>query len=77
MENMSDKEKCEFVRTAINTLQDKKKEEVMKCVGQFIYNPEIEKLNKQIANFQNQCKHLDVKPNGKCAYCGKQISLTR
>lgn len=77
MEDMTDIEHCAFIKAAVETLENKKKDEVMKCVGQFVYNPEIAKLNKQIDNFQKQCKHLETKPNGKCAYCGKQISTTR
>lgn len=77
MEGMTDREICDFCQSAINTLNQEKKEEVMKCVGQFVYNPKIGELNKKIENFQRQCKHLDVRPDGKCKYCGKQISLTR
>ena len=77
MEEMTDREKCNFVKAAIDTLQEKKKEEVMKCVGEFVFNPAIGELNKQIESFQKQCKHLDVKPNGKCVYCGKQINSVR
>lgn len=77
MENMTDKELCNFVQAAIKTLTDEKKEEVMKCVGQFVHNPKIDEINAKITSFQKQCKHLDVKPNGKCAYCDAQVSLTR
>ena len=77
MENMTDKEICDFCQSAIKTLNDEKKEEVMKCVGQFILNPKIEEINKKIITFQNQCKHLVVEGNGKCKYCGKQIEAVR
>ena len=77
MENMTDKELCSFCQAAIKTLTDEKKEEVMKCVGEFIHNPKIDELNKKIVSFQNQCKHLTINPNGKCAYCGKQIETIR
>ena len=77
MGDMTDMEQCAFIKVAVETLESKKKDEVMKCVGQFVFNPEISKLNKQIENFQKQCKHLDTKSNGKCSYCGKQISSIR
>lgn len=77
MENITDKEQCNFVKAAIETLESQKKDEVMKCVGQFILNPKIEELNKQITSFQKQCKHIDIGPNGKCIYCGKQMHGTR
>lgn len=77
MENMTDKEVCEFCQSAIKTINEEKKEEVMKCVGQFVLNPKIEELNKKISTFQKQCKHLTVKPDGKCAYCGKQMTQIR
>ena len=77
MENMSDKELCDFCQAAITTLTAEKKEEVMKCVGEFVYNPKIAEINKKIAIFQKQCKHLKVKPDGKCAYCDAKISLKR
>lgn len=77
MEGMTDKEICDFCQVAIKTLEDEKKDEVMKCVGTFVLNPKIEEINKKIANFQKQCKHLDVKPDGKCVYCHKQMSLKR
>lgn len=73
MEDMTDEEVCNFCQSAIKTLNEEKKEEVMKCVGQFVYNPKIEEINKKIMNFQKQCKHLSA-VNGKCSYCGKQIS---
>ena len=65
------------VENELETSLQLKKEEVMKCVGEFVFNPAIGELNKQIESFQKQCKHLDVKPNGKCAYCGKQINSVR
>lgn len=77
MEGMTDKEICDFCQVAIKTLEDEKKDEVMKCVGTFVLNPKIEEINKKIVNFQKQCKHLDIKPDGKCAYCHKQMSLKR
>lgn len=77
MENMSDKELCDFCQAAITTLTAEKKEEVMKCVGQFVFNPKIDEINKKIANFQKQCKHLQTDTKGKCCYCGKQIENIR
>lgn len=77
MENMTDQEICNFCKSAVETLRNEKKEEVMKCVGDFVYNPKIGEINQKIAMFQKQCKHLQVKPDGKCAYCGAKISLTR
>lgn len=77
MEGMTDKEICDFCQVAIKTLEDEKKDEVMKCVGTFVLNPKIEEINKKIANFQKQCKHLNVGPDGKCTYCHKQMSLKR
>lgn len=77
MENMTDKEICDFCQAAIKTLTEEKKEEVMKCVGQFVYNPKIKEINQKINNFQKQCKHLNIKADGKCAYCEKQISAIR
>lgn len=77
MENISEKEKCNFVKAAIATLEEQKKEEVMKCVGQFILNSKIEEINKQIASFQKQCNHIEKTPGGKCAYCGKQLTQIR
>jgi len=73
MENMPDKELCLFIKQAVNTLYDQKKEEVMKCVGQFVLNDKIVELNKQISNFQKQCKHLDLDTQGRCVYCREQI----
>jgi len=77
MENMTDKELCDFCKVAIKTLTEEKKEEVMKCVGEFIHNPKIDELNKKIVSFQNQCKHLSLDSKGKCVYCGKQIETIR
>lgn len=79
MENMTEQEICNFVKVAIKTLEEEKKEEVMKCVGQFVHNPKIDEINQKIASFQKQCKHLDttLKNSGKCPYCGKQIMQTR
>ena len=77
MDNMSEQEICDFCQSAVKALTEEKKEEVMKCVGQFVYNPKIEEINKKIAIFQKQCKHLQVKPNGRCAYCNAEISLKR
>lgn len=77
MEGMTDKEVCNFVKAAVDTLEEKKKDEVMKTVGQFVYNPTIGEINKQIANFQKQCKHLDVNIQGQCIYCKKQLELKR
>ena len=77
MDNLSDKELCNFCQTAIKTLMEEKKDEVMKCVGTFIHNSKIEEINQKIESFQKQCKHLDIKSNGKCVYCDKQITLTR
>ena len=77
MEGMTDKEICDFCQVAIKTLEDEKKDEVMKCVGTFVLNPKIEEINKKIANFQKQCKHLNVGPDGKCAYCHKQKKKKR
>lgn len=77
MENMTDKEICDFCQSAIKTLEEQKKDEVMKCVGAFVLNPKIEEINKKITTFQKQCKHLNIKPNGKCAYCNKQIKLIK
>lgn len=77
MDNLSDKELCNFCQAAIKTLTEEKKEEVMKCVGTFIKNPKIEEIDKKINSFQKQCKHLNIESNGKCSYCGKQIKLTR
>lgn len=77
MEEMTEEEICNFCQTAIKTLENEKKDEVMKCVGTFIFNPKIEEINKKIANFQKQCKHLSIKPDGKCAYCNAQIELKR
>jgi hypothetical protein len=76
MEEMTDQEICNFVKTSIESLQNQKKEEVMKCVGDFVFNPKIGELNKQITNFQKQCKHLALE-GGKCIYCGKQIENLR
>ena len=73
MDNMSDIEVCYFCQSAIKTLKEEKKNEVMNCVGEFVCNPKIAEINKKIANFQNQCKHLHIESNGKCQYCGKQI----
>lgn len=77
MEEMNDKEICNFVKAAIETLEEKKKNEVMKAVGQFVYNPAIGEINKQIANFQNKCKHINTDGKGQCIYCKKQIESTR
>ncbi|MBQ2884992.1 MAG: hypothetical protein IJE43_14675 [Alphaproteobacteria bacterium] len=77
MEEMNDKELCIFVKAAIETLEEKKKNEVMKAVGQFVYNPEIGEINKQIINFQNKCKHINVDGKGQCIYCKKQIESKR
>ena len=48
MENMTDEELCDFCKSAIKTLEDEKKEEVMKCVGTFIRNPKIDEINKNL-----------------------------
>ena len=77
MENMTDKELCQFIKISIDSLTEQKKDEVMKCVGTFVRNEKIEELNKQINNFQKQCKHLILNPNGKCAYCGKTIQSVK
>ena len=77
MENMSDQEICNFCKSAIETLQNKKKEEVMKCVGNFVYNPKIAEINQKIVMFQKQCTHLKVSATGQCCYCKKQISNIR
>lgn len=77
MENMSDKEICNFVQAAIKVLEEEKKEEVMKCVGQFVHNPKIDEINARILQFTVQCKHLDIKPNGRCAYCNTLITSTK
>lgn len=76
MENLTDKEWCFSIQTSINLLEQQKKDEVMKCVGQFVLNDKIQSINKQIAMFQQQCKHLDLE-NGKCIYCKKQIGTIR
>lgn len=73
MENITDKEVCNFVKAAINTLEQEKKEEVMKCVGTFVMNPRISEINKQIEQFQKQCKHIGTNNISKCPYCGKQM----
>lgn len=73
MKNMTDKEICEFCYSAIKTLEEEKKDEVMKCVGAFVLNPKIEKINEKITHFQKQCKHLKIDSNGKCTYCHKQL----
>lgn len=76
MDEMTKQDKCNFIKAAVNTLTEQKKEEVMKCVGQFVFNPKIAELNKQIENFQKQCPHEGA--NGiKCPYCGKQLSEIR
>lgn len=77
MGNMTDEELCDFCKSAIKTLENEKKEEVMKCVGTFIRNPKIDEINKKIATFQNQCKHIKVDEFGKCVFCKKQISNVR
>lgn len=77
MEGMNDKELCNFIRSAIKTLEDEKKEEVMKCVGTFVVNPRIKELNEQITSFQKQCKHTGISNIQKCPYCGKQLYETR
>ena len=79
MEDMTEQELCNFVQMAIKTLENEKKEEVMKCVGQFVHNPKIDEINQKIASFQKQCRHLNATLNssGKCPYCGKQIMQTR
>ena len=38
---------------------------------------ENKEINKKIANFQKQCKHLQIDTKGKCCYCGKQIENIR
>lgn len=77
MEDMTDQEVCNFCQAAVHALNEEVKEEVVKCVGKFVYNPKIGELKKKIENFQKQCKHLDVAPNGKCKYCEKQLTETR
>ena len=77
MENMTDEELCNFCQSAIKTLMEEKKNEIMKCVGTFIRNPKIDEINTKITSFQKQCKHLNIKSNGHCAYCDKQISTIR
>lgn len=71
MEEMSKEDLCMFIKNSIHTLEQEKKEEVMKCVGQFVLNNRIIELNKQIANFQKQCPHDGT--TDKCSYCGKQL----
>lgn len=75
MEEMNKEELCVFIKNSIHTLEQEKKEEVMKCVGQFVLNDRIVELNKQIASFQKQCPHDGT--IGKCAYCGKQLGNVR
>ena len=75
MEEMTKQEKCNFIKNAINALEIEKKEEVMKCVGQFVLNDKIVELNKQINHFQKQCPHDET--IGKCPYCGKQSGNIR
>ena len=58
MDNMSEQEICDFCQSAVKALTEEKKEEVMKCVGQFVYNPKIGEINKKIAIFQKQCNDL-------------------
>lgn len=70
---MTDQEHCCFIKENIDNLEQMKKDEVMACVGQFVLNPKIDKINRQIAMFQSQCKHLEV-IDGKCTYCKKQVS---
>ena len=76
MENLTDKEWCFSIQTSIGILEQQKKDEVMKCVGQFVLNDKIQSINKQIAMLQQQCKHLDLE-HGKCIYCKKQIESIR
>lgn len=77
MEDMTEKELCDFCKSAIKTLMEEKKEEVMKCVGTFVHNEKIDEINKKISTFQNQCKHIDIDITGKCKYCGKQLKSIR
>ena len=53
MDNMSDIEVCYFCQSAIKTLKEEKKNEVMNCVGEFVCNPRIAEINKKIANFHS------------------------
>ena len=70
---MTEEEKnCLFCKKAIDSLLEEKKEEVMKTVGEFVINPKIKEINKEIAVFQQKCTHLKL-DGGKCAYCKKQI----
>ena len=77
MEEMNAQDICNFVQAAITTLMEQKKAEVMKCVGEFVYNDKIKEINEQIISLQKQCKHLAVGAGGKCNYCGKQIIKLR
>ena len=76
MENLTDEDLCFAIQTSIGLLEQQKKDEVMKCVGQFVLNDKIQNINKQIIAFQNQCKHPKLE-NGKCIYCKKQIEIMR
>ena len=46
MDNMSEQVICDFCQSAVKALTEEKKEEVMKCVGEFVYNPKIAEINK-------------------------------
>ena len=40
-------------------------------------NKKIDEINARILQFAVQCKHLDIKPNGRCAYCNTLITSTK